>query len=306
MAPGMALSFATFPYSLRLKQPLRTAHGTIVSRTGWLLRIRDGEGCTGWGEACPLEGFASRQACAAHAYDEAFLDLAARRAGVPVAELLGGPGVARRVEVNALESAAEGFRCLKLKVGGPVPEDLARVREIRRNLPDAVKIRVDANGGWSFEQALQAVPALEELGVEMLEQPLRAGDIEGLAELRRRTSLRIGVDESIQDLESALGLLAAGAADVFVLKPMRLGGLLPAAAIAAAAREAGIAVVVTSTLEGAIGRAGALHLAAAFGSPDWAQGLATGALLAEDVARGPEPEGGFLHVPGGPGLGVEP
>jgi o-succinylbenzoate synthase len=316
----MALSFETFPYTLRLKAPLWTSRGKITSRTGWLLKIQDGDGTRGWGECCPLEGFAPPDRSAAHAYDEAFVDLQARRAGVSVARLLGDGQAAASVAVNALLSeddplhaaeeagraAASGFRCLKLKVGGRVRVDLERVAAVRRAVGDDLAIRVDANGAWPFEQALQAALGFEALGVELFEQPVAAGAIEDLANLRGRTRVAIAADESVTDLAGARRILEAGAADVLVLKPMRLGGLLPAAAIAQAARAAGAEVVVTSTLEGAIGRAGALHLASALGSTRLAHGLATGAQLAEDLASGLEPKDGRILLPEAPGLGIEP
>jgi L-alanine-DL-glutamate epimerase-like enolase superfamily enzyme len=303
----VALSFQTRAYSLRLRAPLWTARGSIERRDGWLLRIRDGDGVCGWGEACPLPGFVDERAAAAHAYDEAFLDLSARRAGVPLARLLGGSGAAAEVRVNALDEAdAAGCRCVKLKVGADLEAGLQRVATARARLGPAVALRVDANGAWTLQQALQALQALEDLGVELLEQPLAAEDVAGLARLRGRSRVLIAADEAVRDLHAARRLLQAGAADVLVLKPMALGGLLPAAAIAAEAREAGAGVVVTTTLEGAVGRAGAVHLAAAAGSVHLAHGLATGALLLEDIAAGLEPRDGAIRIPEAPGLGVQP
>jgi o-succinylbenzoate synthase len=316
----MALSFHTIPYTLRLKTPLWTARGSIETRSGWLLRIADGSGTCGWGEASPLDGMASPERAAAHAFDEAFLDLQARRAGLSLARFLGGGQAAACVEVNALlwaenpahaaeeasRAVAEGYRCLKLKVGGQVQSDLERVAAVRRAVGDGVAIRVDANGAWSFEQALQAALGLEALGVELLEQPVPAEEIEALADLRRRSPVGIAADESVTDLTSARRILKAEAADALVIKPMRLGGLLPAAAVAQAARAAEVSVIVTSTLEGAIGRAGAVHLAAALGSTWYAHGLATGAQLAGDLASGLDPKDGRIDLPETPGLGVVP
>jgi L-Ala-D/L-Glu epimerase len=302
----MALSTRTYPYALRLKTPLLTALGPIAGREGWLLRVEDEAGHFGWGEASPLPGFVEPAAAAAHAYDQAVLDLGARRAGVPLWRLL-ADDAPTRVPVNQLEGeGGPGVRCIKLKVGGDVRADLRRVEALRRRAGGAVALRVDANGAWTLAQALEALPALEALGVELLEQPVAAGAIRELASLRGRTRVAIAADEAVGDLAQARRLIEASAADVFVLKPMRLGGLVPAAAIAAEARAAGVEVVVTTVLEGAIGRAGAVHLAAAVGSRRLAHGLATGSLLAEDVGVGLEPEDGWIEVPQVPGLGVVP
>ena len=101
-----------------------------------------------------------------------------------------------------------------------------------------------------------------------------------------------------------LRVLEQEAADVLILKPMVLGGLAAARGVAEAARARGVAVVVTSMIESAVGRTGALHLAASLGPTGHAHGVATGDLLARDLAPGPAFEEGAMAVPAGPGLGI--
>lgn len=248
------------------------------------------------------------------------LDLQGQERGLPVAGLL-AQRVHASVPINALlvaqgpdaleaEAAArveQGFATLKLKVGGrPLEEDLERVRAVSRAAPAQVALRLDANGGWTLEQARRALPALcAERKLELCEQPVAS-----VAELRalRPAPCLIAADELLCHPSAADELLAGGAADVLVLKPMVLGGVIPALALARRAQEAGIAALVTTGLDGAIARAAALHLAAALpGEPLHASGLATGFVFADDLAPDASPAlGGRMVVPTTPGLGVKP
>lgn len=256
---------------------------------------------------------------ARHAIDLALFDLAARGAEQPTAVLLGGAGALAEVPANAVvprvapgraaalarEALASGARTLKLKVGGaPLAEDLARVRAVREEAGDGVAIRLDANQAWSEEEARLALAALRVYEIEYVEQPVPASNVAALARLRRDGGIPLAADESVSDLRAARRVLDAGAADVLVLKPMVLGGLYAARQIAALAAERGVAVVVTSLVESAVGRTGALHLAASLGPTPYAHGVATGSALAEDVAEAPVMEHGVLRLPPGPGLGI--
>lgn len=262
-----------------------------------------------------LDGRSSTPA-ARHGYRLAVLDAAARREDRPLAALLadraGFPSPSESVPVNATvgddgadatvaaaEAAVDaGFETLKLKVGArSLDADLDRVRAVREAV-DAT-IRVDANGAWDAESAGTAVDVLVDLGVEYVEQPLPADELAALAELRGR-GVDIAVDESVGE-RGVDAVLDAGAADVAVLKPMALGG--PDAAIDAAARlvNAGVDPVVTTTIDGAVARAAAVHVAAAV--PDVrACGLATRDLLTTDLGPDPAPVvDGAVAVPDGPG-----
>jgi len=240
--------------------------------------------------------------------DAALWDLAAQQAGVSMATLLRGGPTPDSVPVNALvsdpagvrDAMRAGFSVLKAKITGP---HRATIEAILEAAPGA-EVRLDANG--CFADAAAATAALADLrGVTLIEQPVPAADVSGLAALRGHLPMLVAADESISSEAVGLEIIAAGAVDVLVLKPARLGGLGPCLRLVAAARAAGLDAYVTTMLDGAVGRAGALHLAAAIhreGGP--AHGLATGALLAEDLADGPTPRRGRLVVPTAPGLGV--
>jgi o-succinylbenzoate synthase len=227
--------------------------------------------------------------CARHAIDLALHGLMARHANQPIARLLGDVQAVDEVPVNAAlprlprkdlvdaarASVADGYRTLKLKVGGiPIDQDVARVRAVRDAVGRDIRLRIDANRAWSEADAIHALRALEDIDIEYCEEPVP--DPETMARVKKAVSVPIAADESVVDLASAQRIVESGATDVLVLKPMALGGLHPARAIAGMARVHGVDVVVTGMLETAIGRRGALHLAASLGPSPYAHGLGAG------------------------------
>jgi o-succinylbenzoate synthase len=252
------------------------------------------------------------------AIDFALHDLTAQRAGVSVARLLGGEaarpgayanaalprGTLAETETAARAAVDAGARCVKLKVGGaPIAEDVARERAARLAFGADARLRVDANQAWREDEAIEALRAMEPFRLEYAEQPLPAGAIDALARVRAATGVAIAADEAIYDARAARRVAAAGAADVFIVKPMALGGLAAAREVIGVARDAGIRVTVTTLLDAAVGRAGALHLAASLGD-DGDHGLATGSALAEDILEEVADRPGYVPLPIGEGLGA--
>lgn len=269
-----------------------------------------------------LDAREARAPAARFGVETALLDLCARARGIGLAELLGeGRAPRRGVPVNALltetaparaaEEAARavsrGFETLKLKVGAAEPDaDRVRVTAVHEAVGGCADLRIDANGAWSCELAIEVLRKLDSLDLELAEQPVPAGDVAGLARVRKAVLVPIAADESAADLATATRVIESQAADLLVLKPAVLGGLRAAAHLARRARAAGVRAFVTSALDGAIARAAALALAATLPDPLPACGLATGELLADDLGPGPEPSHGVIHVPDGPGLGAAP
>ncbi len=269
-----------------------------------------------------LEAAAPGRPAARCALECALQDLEARHHGVSLAAWLAqGAPPRKEVETSALveaqraeavaaaatRAATLGFGTLKLKVGGRPPEqDLARVTIVRQALGPDARLRLDANGSWTPEQAIRSLRALAACDLELVEQPVATRDVAGLARVRAETGVPIAADESAADPEARGALLAARAADFVVLKPGALGGLRAAWRLAGQARAAGMGVFVTSGLDGVVARSAALALAAALPGPLPACGLATGALLARDLAPDLAPERGRIVLPEAPGLGVEP
>jgi o-succinylbenzoate synthase len=272
-----------------------------------------------------LESLLDGRPAARAALQGALLDLEARSAGCPLSAHLAaraGPtsgAPLSRVPVSALLNAHDpdalfsesvlareaGYRAVKIKVGGGVVEsDVARLRAVRDGVGPSVRLRGDANGAWSVRDALAALEAFAPFDLEYVEQPVAAHDIDGLAELRRRAAVKVAADESVASEGGMQRLLAAGAADVVVLKPASLGGPGRALELASLARQAGMRVVFTHAFESAIGARHALHCAAAWGDAEGVHGLATAGLFETDVAEPPGCQGGYVAVPTGPGLGV--
>jgi L-Ala-D/L-Glu epimerase len=266
----------------------------------------------------PFEG-ALRSALAT-----ATADLRAQVAGVPLGEALMGSSTSRRpaksVAVNALlgideatrvaaaarQLVASGFMCLKLKAGAEPPGAVERrVAAVRDSVGRGVVLRLDLNGALDVEGATDLLGRLVPYGLEYVEQPIpaRAG-VEGLARLRRQTSVAIAADEGVVDPRAAESLVAAGAADVLVVKPARVGGVEAAHQIVGVAQAAGVRVTVACLLESGVGVVAALHLASTLAGDD-AHGLSTASWLVSDLLAPPlEVHAGRLSLPGGPGLGV--
>jgi L-alanine-DL-glutamate epimerase-like enolase superfamily enzyme len=241
------------------------------------------------------------------ALDAALHDWIGRRLGHPLWRLLGlsrnAPVTSYTLGIDTLEGTrdrarrAVGFRALKVKVGGA--DDLARLEAIRAET-DAV-LRVDANEGWTLEQARELVPALVELGVEFIEQPFPAADLESFRALRDLDSLPpIIVDEGCQDLSDVAP--AAGYADGINIKLAKSGGLREALRMVHAARALGLRVMIGCMVESQLGVAPAAQIASL---ADWVD-LDGHLLLADEPFRGLQFEEGRVLPSHGPGLGVEP
>jgi o-succinylbenzoate synthase len=270
--------------------------------------------------ALAIEGLAATPA-ARHAAECALLEHLALRKGVLVATLL-GPVLRSHFVVNALlegddaaglAASAEravkaGFRVVKLKVAArPLSVEAQRLLAVRRAVGPDVHIRIDANGGWSEATARSALRGLEAIGLEVCEQPVGPTDVEGLRRLRHLTPCRIAVDETML-LSNVLPRLLEkdprAAADVIVLKPAALGGLVRSLRLAQQAHDSGVGAYVTTLMDGPIARAAAAHLAAVLPSADWAHGLSTVELF-EGVQPDPfTPFEGEITLPQATGWGV--
>jgi len=241
------------------------------------------------------------------ALDAALHDWVGRRLGVPVWRLLGlsrrAPVTSFTLGIDTLEGTrdrarrAAGYRSLKVKVGGA--EDLARLEAVRSE-SDA-PLRVDANEGWTLEQARELVPALVELGVELIEQPFPAADLESFRALRELSPRPpLIVDEGCQDLGDVAAV--AGYADGINVKLAKSGGLREAVRMVHAARALGLQVMIGCMVESQLGIAPAAQIASL---ADWVD-LDGHLLLRDEPFRGLQLEDGRVLPSHGPGLGVEP
>lgn len=202
------------------------------------------------------------------------------------------PALRDRIRINATVPAVPaaqvpevlarfpGVTTAKVKVAEPgqtLADDVARVNAVRVQIPT---VRVDANGGWTVEQAVAAAAALTADGpLEYLEQP--CATVAELAAVRARTDIPVAADESIRKAADPLAVVRARAADIAVLKVAPLGGVRALLDIAA---QIDVPVVISSALDSAVGIAAGLAAAAALPRLDYACGLGTGGLFVEDVA----------------------
>ncbi|MEF8725835.1 MAG: enolase C-terminal domain-like protein [Candidatus Bipolaricaulota bacterium] len=125
---------------------------------------------------------------------------------------------------KASNLVSEGFNVLKIKLGENVDLDLERLEEINGAVGDRIKLRIDANQGWSRTEALLFMSQLDRENVQFVEQPIAADDLEGMRYLRDNAGVPILADESVHGPESALGLIRRGAADFLNIKLSKCGG----------------------------------------------------------------------------------
>ena len=150
-----------------------------------------------------------------------------------------------------------------MKVGEEPDADIERVRAVREAVGPDVLLRIDANGGYTYPQALRVMRGLADVKLEMFEQPLPKEDIDGAVRLRSQSFMAIGADEGVNSVRDATMLAQRGAADVFTLKLVKIGGIYPALQAAAVAKAHGIDCVVASTYDTQVNAAHCLHLACA-------------------------------------------
>ena len=349
------VSAEAVPIVFRLREGYRIAGAGFTTAENIILRISTSDGHTGFGCAAPAEevtgespaaalhalrdtllplvresdaadpaGVARRAAAlspgcpaARAALDIALHDLLGRRAGLPLARLLGMKrerlptsitlGIADRAATleRARRYVAQGFRILKVKIGEDWEADAALVTALSVACGPGITLRADANQGYSEAEARQFLAALRPGDLELLEQPTAAGDLEALGRLSADSPVPIMADESLCGADDARRIAAGRAARLVNIKLMKSGGLGAGLAIAAITGAAGIGAMLGCNDESRIGIAAALHCALA--GPNTERADLDGHLdLADDVARGGVriEEGYALPSLDEPGLGV--
>jgi L-alanine-DL-glutamate epimerase-like enolase superfamily enzyme len=326
--------------TLTLKSPFRIAHGTSLARHNVLVRINDGKyeglgeaapvqqhhesqaSVLAYLAKLPplpddpfvleetLSGLPPGSQAAKAAIDIALHDLIGRKLRVPLYRLWGldparapqtcltiGLGTVEEVQDRA-RAAAQEFSILKLKLDHDEDECLALVRAARA--ATNARLVADANCAWTLEQAQRMIPALADLGLEWIEQPLPEEDVDGLRRLHQTSPLPIFADEPVRTARDVARL--AGCVDGVNIKLMKTGGLREAWRAIATARAHDMQVMLGCMVETSVGITAAAHLAPLV---DWAD-LDGNLLVSNDPFTGVRVEQGRLILPGGPGLGVEP
>jgi L-alanine-DL-glutamate epimerase-like enolase superfamily enzyme len=268
-----------------------------------------------------LDGALDHSLYAKAAISDALYDLKGKALGLPVYELLGGkcrdaiPCCAVVAMKDSIEGTLEnaqgwydrGFRTFTIKVGTDKKVDYANVRGLAERFGKDVSMRVDANAGMSFDDALGLLKRLEEFHLDGAEQPLAPWDVEGLAELARRISIPIIADESLTDEHALIDIIKRRAATGVQTKPAKHGGIWHIQKLWTIAEAAGLRIYPGNHPAVCVATAGVVHLAAA-----WPGRLCEGPFaygvsgdLAEDIVTEPlTPRGNLVPVPQGPGLGI--
>lgn len=323
---------------LKLRNPFRLSYGVSETRQAFWLRLPGDEGW-GEGTIPPyygvaddameavwraaaesgrelpvdpaeIEAWVGRQgpAPARCALDLALYDRIARQHNLPLYELLGLPKpepmpTSFTIAIDTPEAmarmAAENRHMPIIKVKMGSDDDESRLKAIRAARPDA-RLRVDANAGWSLEEAIRQVQVLESYDLEMIEQPLPKDQIEAMGEVQKHTRLPLVADESVQTLQDVERLAAAGVRGIN-LKLMKVGGLTPGLRMLKRARELGLQVMLGCMVETSLGTTAMAHLA---GLADWLD-LDAPLLVSNDpfdgVAYSPTLD---LSLPDRPGIGA--
>ena len=299
---------------IQLTEPFRVTFATIWYSENLLVKVSTDEGIEGYGEAAPMpfvtgettdgviaviealkpgligenplhierihdimNGVFHANGSAKCAIDLAMYDIAGKKAGLPVYELLGGYsdkvqnditisiGVPERMAEEAVKHVKEdGFHILKVKCGLNVKDDIRAMTLIRQAVGPDIRLRVDANQGYDIADAVYAMEEFKKLGVEAVEQCLPAWNFDGAAEVRRRVrGIRVMLDESIHDPYDAARACKYGCADTLNIKLMKCGGLYPAMQINAIAEGAGVNCMVGCMLETKLATTAGVSLVAA-------------------------------------------
>ena len=303
---------------LHLRTPLVTAHGSTTERHVIEISVRDGTFC-GYGEAAPLPGFglesfqeaeaglqnwvrdpeqlpASPAALSGAVTALEYLELQKEGICLPAASIaaqaLVGGSEASDVEAQVARAVASGYSAVKLKVATTkTSADIDRIQVAAAVTNGETLLRLDANGGWSSDEALKVLTAVSDTEIELIEEPTR--DPSEWREIGTRTGLKVGADEQLTDRLQIDRILELEAAQTFVLKPSVLGGPESTRQLASRAQDHNVRVLISSLLEGPIGLRTARDLAIEL-APQEIHGLGTAALFIEDLPEDVSPVNGRI------------
>jgi muconate cycloisomerase len=270
--------------------------------------------------AARMDEAAKRNHAAKAAVETALVDAVGKTLELPAAALLGGAvresfpvlwtlasgDPAQEIEEAEGKLAARLHDTFKVKIGALEPQaDLARLRRLAGALDGRAKLIVDANQAWDETTAVRCLPVLAELGVTLVEQPLPAWNVAGMARVRSRSVVPLMADECVFTTHDMLDVARADAADVVSLKLVKHGGLFATRKVAAVAEAAGIGLYGGCLLESSIGAAAHLQVFATLRTLGWGCEHFGPQILTDDLVTEPLRFADFhVHLPPGPGIGV--
>jgi o-succinylbenzoate synthase len=252
------------------------------------------------------------------AVDMAIYDLYAKNLGKPLYKVLGGHRTEFEtdltISVNSIEemvadsqkAVEQGFGILKVKVGKEGLRDVARIEAIRKAVGPEVKIRVDANQGWSARDSVRIIRSMEDKGldIDLVEQPVKAHDFAGMQYVTANVNTPILADESVFSPEDAIRLIQGRAADLINIKLMKTGGIYEALKICSIAEIYGVECMIGCMLESKIAVSAAAHLAAAKGVITRADLDGPSLCRIDPYEGGPSYEGPRILMNETPGIGI--
>ena len=268
-----------------------------------------------------MEAAAKRNHAAKAAIETALFDAVGKTLGLPVSALLGGAvrtsmpvlwtlasgDPAQEIEEAEQKLSARLHRTFKIKIGAQTPEhDLARLTLIANALQGRAELIVDVNQAWDETVARQFLPRLRDIGIALVEQPVPAWNIGGLARLRQNAGgPPLLADECVFTPHDMLAVAQANAADAVSLKLVKHGGLLALKNVAAVAQAAGIGLYGGCLLESSIGAAAHLQVFATLPTLGWGCEHFGPQILVDDLVLNPLRFANYeVHLPAGPGLGL--
>jgi L-alanine-DL-glutamate epimerase-like enolase superfamily enzyme len=265
-----------------------------------------------------LHDYTAFNATIKSAFDIALHDLAAKAAGQPLYRYLGGKkkeietdltigiGTPEEMAQTAVRFKADGVRIIKIKLGKNGPEDVQRVRQIRAAVGPEIGLRIDANQGWDFDSARDALQAMASLDIQFCEQPMRHWHDDRLPELRRSVPIPVMADESVFSHHDARRLIAANACDYVNIKFAKSGGILEATRINEVCEKHGIPCMMGGMLESRVALTAFAHFALAHDNIIFYDMDTCMLGHKEDpVTGGVRYRGYFLDIPDTPGLGAD-
>jgi L-alanine-DL-glutamate epimerase-like enolase superfamily enzyme len=253
------------------------------------------------------------------ALEMALWDIMGKATGRPLYQLLGGAVRSKEIELAACmgiqpydkagalarQYVDMGFSTLKTKAGRDAQEDLTMVRGVRDAVGDKLRLRIDANMGYSPQEAFHVARDLEPFALEYFEQPMPMYEFAAAAEIRRRTTTPVGLNESVTTPDMVLEIIGMGAADVLLPDTYQCGGILAVKKVAALAEAAGIPCVMHCAHDLGPKTAAMLHIVASTPVFTLANDCTYYGLV-DDIITSPfAVERGRMRVPERPGLGID-
>jgi len=206
---------------------------------------------------------------------------------------------------KASSVVSRGFKCVKVKLGESAAADIERIRSVRERVGKEPRIRIDANQGWSPNEAVRALKGIDAYDVQFCEQPVRYWDWEGLRFVRERSPIPIMADESVHSPHDAIQAVRRDAVDMINIKLMKTGGILQAVSVARIADAADMNCMLGCMSETRVALTAAAHVVCSQRNVLWADLDAFTEHNLDPVIGGMQLKDGIIQAPTTPGLGLD-